>query len=131
MARPVSIKLRRWLRRWLPIVFGCHCRPDRSFHFRDGTPFPICARCTGELAGILAAAVSYWFFHPGAAAGAALLVPMMADGFAQLCTPYESGNWRRLITGTLFGYGLTVLLFLSLGWAYRWGFDFGLTLLGK
>ena len=50
----MPIKLRRWLWRWLPILFGCHCRPDRSFHFRDGTPFPICARCTGELAGILA-----------------------------------------------------------------------------
>ena len=50
----MPIKLRRWLWRWLPIIFGCHCRPDRSFHFRDGTPFPICARCTGELAGILA-----------------------------------------------------------------------------
>ncbi|HJB51594.1 MAG TPA: DUF2085 domain-containing protein, partial [Candidatus Oscillibacter pullicola] len=47
----MPIKLRRWLWRWLPIIFGCHCRPDRSFHFRDGTPFPICARCTGELAG--------------------------------------------------------------------------------
>ena len=107
----MPIKLRRWLWRWLPILFGCHCRPDRSFHFRDGTPFPICARCTGELAGIL------------------LLVPLIADGLLQLCTPYESGNLRRLATGLLFGYGLTVLLLTSLGWAYQWGFGFGKTLL--
>ena len=125
----LPIELRRRLWRWLPIVFGCHRRPDRSFHFRDGTPFPICARCTGELAGILAAAVTYWLIRPSAAVAAALLLPMLADGFAQLCTPYESGNYRRLVTGALFGYGLTALLLLSLGWAYRWGFAFGLTLL--
>ena len=46
-----------------------------------------------------------------------------------LCTPYESGNLRRLATGLLFGYGLTVLLLTSLGWAYQWGFGFGKTLL--
>ena len=125
----MPIKLRRWLWRWLPIFFGCHRRPDRSFHFRDGTPFPICARCTGELAGILAAAVSYWLFRPPAALAAVLLLPMLADGFAQMLTPYESGNYRRLVTGALFGYGLTALLLLSLGWAYRWGFAFGLDLL--
>ena len=127
----LPIELRRRLWRWLPIIFGCHRRPDRSFHFRDGTPFPICARCTGELAGILAAAITYGWFHPPAAAAAALLLPMLADGFAQLCTSYESGNYRRLVTGILFGYGLTVLLFASLGGAYRWGFSLGLSLLGK
>lgn len=124
----MSIKLRRWVWRWLPIVFGCHCRPDRSFRFRDGTPFPICARCTGELMGILAAMGSYWAAHPPAAVSALLLVPLIADGLLQLCTSYESGNIRRLLTRVLFGYGLTVLLFGSLGWAYRWGLDFGWTL---
>lgn len=127
----MPIKVRLWLWRWLPIVFGCHRRPDRSFRFRDGTPFPICARCTGELTGILTAAATYWFARPSAAAAGILLVPMLADGFAQLCTSYESGNWRRLVTGALFGYGLTVLLFVSLGCTYRWGFGVGLTLLGK
>lgn len=66
---------------------------------------------------------------PPAAVAAVLLLPLVADGFLQLCTSYESGNLRRLITGILFGYGLTVLLAASLGWAYRWGFHFGLTLL--
>lgn len=125
----MPIKLRRWGWRWLPVIFGCHCRPDRSFRFRDGTPFPICARCTGELAGILAALATCWAAHPPAAVAAVLLLPLVADGFLQLCTSYESGNLRRLITGILFGYGLTVLLAASLGWAYRWGFHFGLTLL--
>lgn len=90
-------------------------RPDRSFHFRDGTPFPICARCTGELAGILAGLATWWAVHPPAGVAAVLLVPLIADGLLQLCTPYESGNLRRLATGLLFGYGLTVLLLTSLG----------------
>ena len=111
------------------ILFGCHCRPDRSFHFRDGTPFPICARCTGELAGILAGLATWWAVHPPAGVAAVLLVPLIADGLLQLCTPYESGNLRRLATGLLFGYGLTVLLLTSLGWAYQWGFGFGKALL--
>ena len=39
--------------RFLRIFFGCHARPDRSFYW-NGKPFPICARCTGELAGMIA-----------------------------------------------------------------------------
>lgn len=59
-----------------------------------------------------------------------LLVPIdCRTDFSRLCTPYESGNLRRLATGLLFGYGLTVLLLTSLGWAYQWGFGFGKTLL--
>ena len=52
-----------WLYRWLPIVFGCHCREDRSFHIR-GRRLPLCARCTGELAGILGCLVSAPFVLP-------------------------------------------------------------------
>ena len=125
----MPIKLWRWLWRWLPIIFGCHCRPDRSFHFQDGTPFPICARCTGELVGILAGLATWWAAHPPAGLAAVLLVPLIADGLLQMCTPYESGNLRRLVTGLFFGYGLTVLLLTSLGWAYQWGFGCGRTLL--
>ena len=76
----------------------------------------------------MVAAGSYWAVHPTVAVSALLLVPLIADGLLQACTSYESGNLRRLQTGVLFGYGLTVLLFVSLGWAYRWGLDFGWTL---
>jgi len=34
------------------------------------------------------------------------MVPMLADGFTQLFTSYESNNWKRLITGLFFGYGV-------------------------
>ena len=116
-----------WLYKWLPIFFGCHCRPDRSFYYR-GRQFPICARCTGELVGILVLFFTWFWVHPGAACSLGLLLPLTADGVIQLRTSYESNNLRRLWTGILFGYGLTGLLLLSAGWVFRQGYAFGQTL---
>jgi len=113
-----------WLYKWLPRVFGCHCRADRSFFWR-GRQFPICARCTGELAGMLLALLSCFWFLPPAWCAAALMVPMVADGFIQLKTAYESTNLRRLATGLLFGYGLMVLFAISTAAALRFGYRFG------
>lgn len=89
--------------RFLRIVFGCHARADRSFFFR-GRQFPICARCTGELIGILAGIpIAILFGWPRFSIVALLMLPMVFDGFLQLLTSYESGNIRRLLTGILFG----------------------------
>ncbi len=96
--------------RFLRIFFGCHARSDRSFFFR-GKQFPICARCTGELIGILCGIPIIVFV--GCAdfpVTAAMMLPMVADGFLQLLTPYESGNYRRLVTGFLFGIAFVFLL---------------------
>ena len=111
-----------WLYKWLPIIFGCHCRDDRSFHYH-GKKFPICARCTGELAGILLAAVCAFFRLPPVWVAAVLLLPLIADGFIQLLTSYESTNTRRVITGFLFGYGLCSLFVLSSIAAYQFGYS--------
>lgn len=116
-----------WLYKWLPIFFGCHCRPDRSFYYR-GRQFPICARCTGELAGILALLLTWFWTHPGAVCSLCLLVPLTADGVIQLRTSYESNNLRRLWTGLLFGYGLANLLLLSSAGVFRWGYAAGLAM---
>ena len=102
-----------WLYRVLPMVFGCHCREDRSFHWK-GKRFPLCARCTGELAGILAAALSYGLLHPGPVAAALLLVPMVVDG-----------GMRRVVTGTLFGYGIVCLFLMSTAAVFRLGMSLG------
>lgn len=126
--RPLH-RVRRWAYRWLPAFFGCHCRPERSFFYR-GVQFPICARCTGELAGILLAVFTWAAAHPGGAAAGLLLVPLIADGLLQLRTAYESNNLRRLWTGILFGYGLTDLFLLSVEWTLRWGYRVGLALQG-
>lgn len=117
-------KVCAWLYRWLPILFGCHCRDDRSFHWK-GVRFPLCARCTGELTGILVGAASFAFIQPGLPVSLLLLMPMVADGALQAATPYESGNIRRLITGTLFGYGILCLFLLTTGYAFQFGLSLG------
>lgn len=91
------------LGRFLQILFGCHARPERSFFFR-GKQFPICARCTGELIGILAGIPTAIIFgFPKLPYVFLMMVPLLVDGFLQLLTSYESGNLRRLFTGILFG----------------------------
>ena len=82
-------------------------------------------RCTGELAGILASGLTFALWHPGWKPALLLLVPLVLDGGLQALTPYESGNGRRLVTGTLFGYGLTCLFFLSSLWVLELGMAFG------
>ena len=113
-----------WLYKWLPIFFGCHCMDSRSFHYRN-TRFPICARCTGELVGILVAAILYAFIHPGLLWSALLLIPLVIDGGIQSLTRYESTNGKRLFTGILFGYGLVNLFLLTTGLAFQWGVRMG------
>ncbi len=89
--------------KFLRIFFGCHARPDRSFYFH-GKQFPICARCTGELMGIVAGIpiVIFWGC-PHIGVTFLMALPLVFDGFLQRLTPYESGNIRRLLTGILFG----------------------------
>lgn len=111
-----------WIYKWLPIIFGCHCRDDRSFHFR-GRKFPICARCTGELVGILTGLAGSFFWLPSVPAAVLMLLPLVADGFLQLKTRYESTNPRRVVTGFLFGYGLLALFLISSAAAFRFGYQ--------
>ena len=115
--------MKTWLYRWLPIVFGCHQRPDRSFFFR-GRQFPLCARCTGELAGILCCIPVCFFWRLPARYAALLLIPMVADGVVQRFTSYESTNPRRAVTGFLFGWGLFTLYALSAVAVFRLGYHF-------
>ena len=110
-----------WLYKWLPIFFGCHRRSDRSFFLR-GRQFPICARCTGELVGMLAALICCFFFLPAIWVAVLLLLPLIADGGIQRLTSYESTNSRRFVTGLLFGYGFFSLLVLSAIAAFRFGY---------
>ena len=108
------------LYKWLPIIMGCHCRPDRSFHYH-GRPFPVCARCTGMLLGAGAAACLFWFVPMQKRWMFAMLLPGLLDGLIQLKTSYESNNLRRLWTGALMGYGSTALILCFYRWGYRLG----------
>lgn len=91
---------------FLRILCGCHAMPERSFHFH-GKPFPICARCTGELIGILLGIpIVYIFGIPQFELVILMMLPLIIDGMLQRLTSYESRNIRRLITGILFGIAL-------------------------
>ena len=115
------------LRRWLPIIFGCHCRPDRSFYWR-GEQFPICARCTGELVGMVLGAILCIFRRPAVWITLCLMVPMVADGLIQLKTSYKSTNLRRFVTGLLFGYALMALFLIASIATVRLGYRIGLSM---
>ena len=44
------------------------------------------------------------------ACGMLLCLPLIADGFLQLLTSYESTNIKRILTGIPFGIGLGILM---------------------
>lgn len=116
--------MKTWCYRWLPILCGCHCRDDRSFHWK-GERFPVCARCTGELLGIALGFVTFFWWQTPPLLCLGLMVPMVADGFCQMLTAYESTNWRRLVTGGLFGYALYTLFAHSSVWVFLLGYHLG------
>ena len=62
---------------------------------------------------------------PSVAASLMMMIPMVADGFIQLKTRYESTNPRRFVTGFFFGWGLMALFLISSAAAFRFGY--GLT----
>ena len=72
------------------------------------------------------AVVSLWFYLPPLWLVLVIMVPMVADGFLQLKTRYESTNFRRLVTGLPFGYSLVALLVLFTRGLYNFGFWLGL-----
>ena len=99
---------------------GCHCRADRSFYYK-GHKFPVCARCTGVLCGMLAGLVLLFFVKPSLVLCLVLAIPAVADGSYQKVSGRESTNARRLITGVLLGYAIFNLIFKFLAHAYAAG----------
>ena len=112
--------MKKWLYKWLPIIFGCHCRGDRSFYYK-GKKFPICARCTGELVGMIFSMFSCFFFRLSVSVSLLILLPMIIDGVIQMTTAYESNNTKRFITGLLFGYGIIMLFVITSIMAFQFG----------
>lgn len=78
--------------------------PERSF-FAFGYQFPVCARCTGIMAGELFSMPLFILFKQSIIASILLTVPMAVDGIMQYKTDYISNNFKRVVTGFLFGYG--------------------------
>ena len=114
----------KFIYKWLPVFFGCHCRSDRSFHWKE-KQFPVCARCTGELSGILAGIVTGVFYLFPIFTCLLLLLPLVLDGLIQFLSSYESNNIRRYLTGVLFGLGLYMLAINSIVFVLKWGYEIG------
>ena len=120
--------MKNFLYKWLPIFFGCHCRDDRSFHYK-GKKFPICARCTGELVGIFFSIFSCIFFRISMLAIVILVLPLILAGGIQMFTSYESNNFKRFVTGFLFGYGLFMFIAVSTIATFKFGQNIGYNIL--
>lgn len=121
----MKVKLVLFIYKWLPIFFGCHGKAERSFIINH-RKFPICARCTGELVGILLSIILFQFIPlPSLWLGGIMLIPMLVDGFLQRLTSYESKNWKRFITGLLFGVGFCGIFAKSTVWLFHIGMNIG------
>ena len=76
------------------------------------------------LVGAVAGLIVCFFRRPAVWMALALMVPMVADGFIQMKTAYESTNPRRFLTGLLGGYGGLTLFIISLVATYKLGYRF-------
>lgn len=84
---------------------GCHQMPERSFFLKD-YQFPVCARCMGVYLGGILGLILYWFIKPNMLVSIICCAIMFLDWEIQYKEILKSTNLRRLITGTLAGYGL-------------------------
>ena len=89
---------------------GCHQMPDRSFFFK-GYQFPVCARCTGVILGEIIAIVVLLFVRIYYWIAILCLIPIGIDWGLQFFNILKSDNVRRVITGTIAGFGLTYIYF--------------------
>lgn len=87
---------------------GCHQRPDRSFFFH-GWQFPVCARCTGVLAGQLVGIPIAIKKNISTLTAVLCCETTMLDWSLQYSGVKKSTNKRRLVTGLLGGFGLAVI----------------------
>lgn len=106
---------------FLRIFFGCHCFPARSF-FWKGKQFPICARCTGELVGMILQCVFFILFSVYASWGwcAVFAMPLIIDGVLQLKTKWFSNNPLRFFTGVFFGIAFVSVLLHIHFFVWEW-----------
>lgn len=110
--RPPILHYSPDLRPLLAVALGCHGNPDRCLSIGHRR-MPICARCTGFVAGNMLGLAVLLAFGPAswawALAGVLLLAPVAVDGVRQIFG-HLSTNPRRLATGILGGVGQILIL---------------------
>lgn len=98
-------------RDYLPAIFNCHQKRDRAFgiilRFTG-----ICNRCFGILLGIILCPIitiiKYDYYYL-----LLLMLPLIIDGTLQYKSNYMSNNFKRIITGILFGFGFICLITIT------------------
>lgn len=87
--------------------------PERSFFIGD-YQFPLCARCTGIQIGRVIAVLLFPFvlipLRIALTVLPLLLLPLALDGLVQKYTSYESNNFKRVVTGILWGFSSVTLI---------------------
>lgn len=74
---------------------------------------------------MLLCVLACWCYLPPMWLAAVMALPLVVDGFLQLLTRYESTNFRRAVTGILFGYGFAAMLIGSALAVFRFGYRLG------
>ena len=91
-------------KRGIQLTF-CHRLPERSF-FLFNWQFPVCARCTGIIIGMLLMPIFHFeIIRPTILFVLISMMPTAIDGTTQALGRRESNNFLRLLTGILFGMG--------------------------
>ena len=84
--------------------------PERSFFLR-GYQLPVCARCTGMMIGyILAIVLAIFGIRIDYLICMFLVLPLIVDGTVQYATRYTSNNFKRFISGIMYGVGCIQLI---------------------
>ena len=96
---------------------GCHQIPERSF-FIGTYQFPLCARCTGIMAGHVLGIIAAFFWKVPAKIIVGT-IPLAVDGTVQKLTDYESNNRRRFITGVLYGFSFMSACICGVRWLVK------------
>lgn len=84
---------------------GCHQDPKRSFQV-NGYQFPLCARCTGIPIGYLIGLLIIFWIRIPVLISIGMILVMFYDWYIQYWGIRESTNFRRCITGILYGIGV-------------------------
>ena len=94
---------------------GCHQMPQRSLFIGD-RQFPLCARCTGLVVGYVLSFALLPLVQPPLVLCVIFCEIMFLDWLVQHLELHPSTNTRRLLTGTLCGYGLMSSYIQIGGW---------------
>lgn len=84
---------------------GGHQDPQRSFRV-NGYQFPLCARCTGIPIGYLNGFLIIFWVRIPVLISIGMILVMFYDWYIQYLCIRESTNFRRCITGILYGGGV-------------------------